>query len=230
MIQRKNKILIADDEKDILEFLKYTFESNGFIVETALDGIQAIKLSKTFEPDIFLLDIMMPNLEGTSVCEYLRKTEEYKNTPIVFLTAQNNEEMEVNAFSVGADDFIAKPIKPKALLVRINKILSKYILNSDFASTKKSDLGNLIINHENYSIIYNDEKVSLAKKEFYLLEMLASKPGKVFSRKEIFDKIWGNGNSIGDRTIDVHVRKIRYKTSNDLIVTVKGVGFKIESN
>ncbi|MFM2048461.1 MAG: hypothetical protein RI955_1009 [Bacteroidota bacterium] len=223
----KRKILIADDEQDILDFLQFTFESNGFEVATAKDGIQAIKLAKQFVPDIFLLDIMMPNLEGTSVCEYLRKTEEFKNTPIVFLTARNNEETEVNAFNIGADDFIAKPIKPKALLLRINKIL---ITKKTAAQPEKkiTSIGNLILNHENLSVKFKQQQIELAKKEFQLIEMLASKPGKVFTRKEIFNKIWGTSLVMGDRTIDVHVRKIRMKTSNDFITTIKGVGFKIE--
>ncbi|MEY4875609.1 MAG: hypothetical protein RL708_758 [Bacteroidota bacterium] len=223
----KNKILLADDEQDILDFLQFTFESNGFEVATAKDGIQAIKLAKQFTPDIFLLDIMMPNLEGTSVCEYLRKTEEFKNTPIVFLTAQNNEETEVNAFNIGADDFIAKPIKPKALLLRINKIL---VTKKTAAQTenKITSVGHLILNHENLSVKFKQQQIELAKKEFQLIEMLASKPGKVFTRKEIFNKIWGTSLVMGDRTIDVHVRKIRMKTSNDFITTIKGVGFKIE--
>jgi two-component system alkaline phosphatase synthesis response regulator PhoP len=223
----KRKILIADDEQDILDFLQFTFESNGFEVATAKDGIQAIKLAKQFVPDIFLLDIMMPNLEGTSVCEYLRKTEEFKNTPIVFLTARNNEETEVNAFNIGADDFIAKPIKPKALLLRINKILvtKKTAYQTE---NKITSVGNLILNHENLSVKFKQQQIELAKKEFQLIEMLASKPGKVFTRKEIFNKIWGTSLVMGDRTIDVHVRKIRVKTADNFITTVKGVGFKIE--
>ncbi|MEY2829167.1 MAG: hypothetical protein RIQ33_1025, partial [Bacteroidota bacterium] len=181
--------------------------------------------------DVFLLDIMMPNLEGTSVCEYLRKTEEYKETPIVFLTARNDEEIEVNAFNIGADDYIYKPIKPKVLLLRINKALQQKHNKkgtTELFDNKVSVIGNLIINHENYSINYFGKKVELAKKEFYLVEMLASKPGKVFTRKEIFDKIWGSTLIMGDRTIDVHIRKIRIKTSTEIISTVKGVGFKME--
>lgn len=227
MLTTKRKILLADDEQDILDFLQFTFQSNGFEVATAKDGIQAIKIANQFVPDIFLLDIMMPNLEGTSVCEYLKRSEEFKNTPVVFLTARNNEETEVNAFNIGAEDFIAKPIKPKALLLRINKILDN---KSSIADNNKkiTTTKNLVLNHETLSVKYNNEFVELAKKEFQLIEMLVSKPGKVFTRKEIFNKIWGTSLVMGDRTIDVHVRKIRMKTSDDFITTIKGVGFKIE--
>jgi two-component system alkaline phosphatase synthesis response regulator PhoP len=227
MLTTKRKILLADDEHDILDFLQFTFQSNGFEVATAKDGIQAIKIANQFVPDIFLLDIMMPNLEGTSVCEYLKKSEEFKNTPVVFLTARNNEETEVNAFNIGAEDFIAKPIKPKALLLRINKILDNKSSISD-NNKKITTTKNLVLNHETLSVKYNNEFVELAKKEFQLIEMLVSKPGKVFTRKEIFNKIWGTSLVMGDRTIDVHVRKIRMKTSDDFITTIKGVGFKIE--
>lgn len=227
MLTTKRKILLADDEQDILDFLQFTFQSNGFEVATAKDGIQAIKVANQFVPDIFLLDIMMPNLEGTSVCEYLKKSDNFKNTPVVFLTARNNEETEVNAFNIGAEDFIAKPIKPKALLLRINKILDNKssILEND---RKITTTKNLVLNHETLSVKYNNDYVELAKKEFQLIEMLVSRPGKVFTRKEIFNKIWGTSLVMGDRTIDVHVRKIRMKTSDDFITTIKGVGFKIE--
>lgn len=226
----KMKILIADDEKDILEFLKFTFENAGFEVVVAIDGIQALKQAKQIHPDIILLDIMMPNLEGTSVCEQLRKMDEFKNTPIVFLTARTNEETEVKAFEIGADDFIGKPIKPKALLSRINKLLSaKHQVQSLPTSNKITTISDAEIDHETYTLHFRNKPVVLARKEFQLVEMLTSKPGKVFTRKQIFDKIWGTNLSMGDRTIDVHIRKIRAKTADEFIKTVKGVGFKIEA-
>ncbi|MFM2224920.1 MAG: hypothetical protein RJA07_1122 [Bacteroidota bacterium] len=223
----KNKILIADDEQEILEFLKFTFESNGFEVIVAKDGIQAIKLANLHTPDIFLLDIAMPNLEGTSVCEYLRKSEKFNTSPIVFLTARNTEEAEVNAFKIGANDFITKPIKPNALVIRINKLLEtkKEISTVDNSTIQ---IGNMVLNKDALTISANGKNIFLAKKEFQLIEMLASKPGKVFTRKEIFNKIWETSPTMGDRTIDVHVRKIRIKTSNNFITTIKGVGFRIE--
>ena len=227
---KKKKILIADDEKDIVDFLQYTFENVGFEVIACKDGIQALKQAKLHHPDVILLDIMMPNLEGTSVCEHLRKQDEFKNTPIVFLTAQHNEETEVNAFKIGADDFIAKPIKPKALVSRINKLL--LAKNSDVeivGNKKRTKIYDAEIDHETYTLFYKGIAVELARKEFQLVDMLASKPGKVFKRKEIFDNIWGANIAMGDRTIDVHVRKIRVKTADDFIKTVKGVGFKIEA-
>ncbi len=226
----KKKILIADDEKDIVEFLQYTFENVGFEVIACKDGIQALKQAKVHHPDIILLDIMMPNLEGTSVCEQLRKLDEFKNTPIVFLTARNNEETEVNAFEIGADDFIAKPIKPKALVSRINKLLLAKNDKQEIVVDKKiTKINSAEIDHETYTLYFKKKAVELARKEFQLVDMLASKPGKVFTRKQIFDKIWGQNLAMGDRTIDVHVRKIRVKTSDDFIKTVKGVGFKIEA-
>jgi two-component system alkaline phosphatase synthesis response regulator PhoP len=223
----KKKILIADDEQDVLDFLRFTFETNGYEVGTAVDGIQAIKLAKLFMPDIFLLDIMMPNFEGTSVCEYFKGSEDFMHIPVVFLTAKNNEETEVKAFKIGAEDFIAKPIKPSSLLTRINKLL----LNKSMPvlpEKKITELGPLIINHETHSVIYNLKQVELAKKEYQLIELLASKPGKVFTRKEIFNKIWNGTLIMSDRTIDVHVRKIRTKTADELILTFKGVGFKLK--
>jgi two-component system alkaline phosphatase synthesis response regulator PhoP len=228
------KILIADDEQDILDFLEFTFKKEGYEVITAADGIQALKKARLFNPDIFLLDIMMPNLEGTSVCEQLRMTDEFKNTPIVFLTAQGNEETEVKAFQIGADDFIAKPIKPKSLILRINLLLKKKINNNLSGgltlsiSPKETVINDIVINHEHYSLIYKGKNIELARKEFKLVELLASNPGKVFTRKEIFNSIWGSSLVIGDRTIDVHIRKIRTKTNDDFIKTVKGVGFKID--
>ncbi len=226
----KKKILIADDEKDIVEFLQYTFENVGFEVVACKDGIQALKQAKLHHPDIILLDIMMPNLEGTSVCEQLRKMDEFKNTPIVFLTARTSEETEVNAFEIGADDFIAKPIKPKALVSRIRKLMmSKNGKHEMLVDHRLTQINDAEINHETYTLYYKGNPIELARKEFQLVDMLASKPGKVFTRKQIFDKIWGQNLAMGDRTIDVHVRKIRVKTSDDFIKTVKGVGFKIEA-
>jgi two-component system alkaline phosphatase synthesis response regulator PhoP len=228
-MEDKKKILIAEDDLETLALLKSTFESNNFEVNTATDGIQALKLSRIFLPDVFLLDIKMPNLEGTSVCEQLRTYEEFKTTPIVFLTSSNEEEVEINSFQIGADDFISKPVKAKALVIRINKLieLKKHLQNFEKKTTR---VANIVINHENYTIQYKGTVIDLAKKEFQLVEILASQPGKVFTRKEIFDRIWNKPIDSSDRTLDVHIRKIRLKTNDHLITTVKGIGFKININ
>ena len=225
----RKKILIADDEKDELLFLKSIFENAAYQVVDVNDGIQALKQAKIFHPDVILMEMIMPNLEGTSVCEQLRKYDEFRNTPIVFLSDNNLEATEVNAFEIGANDFIAKPIRPKALLARINKLVEA----KNFQHKRKEEKHTTVINdaeidHETYTLYFKGNPVELARKEFQLVEMLASKAGKVFTRKIIFDKIWGTNLAMGDRTIDVHVRKIRIKTSDNFIKTVKGVGFKIE--
>ena len=228
------KILIAEDETDILEFLNQLFVNEGFEVIMAKDGIQAIKLANIHFPDVFLLDIKMPNLEGTAVCEQLRHTDDFKATPIVFLTAQNTEAMEMEAFRLGANDFIAKPIKPKALIARINKLLidesdaKKIGEHQKYLHNRITQLGKVVLNHDEYKIITNGKEINLARKEFQIIELLASKPGKVFSRYELFKKVWGDNLSMTDRTIDVHIRKIRIKAGDDFIKTIKGVGFKVE--
>ena len=231
-MKTKKKILIADDEQDVLDFLEHTFIAEGFEVATAKDGIQALKKANSFYPDLFLLDIKMPKLEGIALCEQLRSTDEFKTTPIVFLTAQNTEAVEVEAFNIGANDFITKPIKPKALLIRINRLLPAHTTTPAKIKYSSQDsitrLGNIDVNNDEYKITSNGKDIFFAKKEFQIIQLLATKPGKVFTRAEIFKKVWGDNLIMTDRTIDVHIRKIRIKAGDDFIRTVKGVGFKVE--
>ena len=230
---RNKKILLVDDEQDVLDFLVDIFENKGFITETARDGIQAIKKIKNFTPDIYILDMKMPNLEGDALCSYLRTVPEYKTTPIIFLSAQNTEDAEMRAFNAGANDFIAKPIRPQSLLARVKKSLENTNYESNFNNEKNLNLskitqvGEFKILHEEYLVLIDDKSIHFPKKEFQIIELLAHKQGKVIERKELFRKIWGSDLIMDDRTIDVHIRKIRAKTSDDFIKTVKGVGFKI---
>ena len=226
MKRRTFKILIADDEPDILDYLSTLFADENFEVITATDGIQAIKQANLYHPDIILLDIKMPNLEGTEVCSQLRSSNDFNNTPIVFLTAQNTEARELEAFKLGANDFIAKPIKPTTLVSRIQRLLPKS--KEENNSNLNINIGQYQIIHDEFKIIKNGKAVNFAKKEFEIIQLLTSKPGKVFTREELFRKVWGNGSHVSDRTIDVHIRKIRVKAGDDFIKTIKGVGFKVE--
>ncbi len=228
-MSNRKTILIADDEIESLDFLHYTLENAGFDIVTVLDGIQAIKKMNESPPDLVILDIAMPNLEGTSVCEYIRSRPEWSELPVIFLTGKTDEKTEVNAFRLGADDFINKPIKPQALVSRIQSIMNRKSQIKQMAPAHFTTLSSLKIDHDNYLVFYKEIPVDLAKKEFKLIELLASKPGKVFTRKEIFSKIWGEKVILSDRTIDVHISKIRSKTSDSVIKTVKGIGFKMES-
>ena len=223
------KILIADDEQDILDFLEITFSQNGFKVCTAKDGIQVLKKIKDFTPDISLLDLKMPNLEGDSLCVHLRNMPEYHKVPIVILTSQNNEEAEMRAFNAGANDFIAKPIRPQSLITRVKKALAQTTdkKEENNLGSRITNVGAFQIIHDEYKVAFNDVAIHFPRKEFQIIELLASKPGRVFERKDLFRKIWGENLTMDDRTIDVHIRKIRAKTADDFIKTVKGVGFKI---
>ncbi len=220
------KILIADDDKDIHTELKPGFETNGFTVYSANDGIQALKLAKQYKPDILLLDISMPNLEGTSVCEILRAMPEFKNTPIIFLTNQSGEAVESKALRIGGDDFLVKPAKFSSLLIRVTKLL-ELKRKVSLVESRITEINSTILNHETGTLLYKGKPTNLVKKEFQLVEMLATKAGKVFTRAEILNTVWATTKMINDRTIDVHVRKIRMKTSDKFITTIKGVGFKL---
>ncbi len=220
------KILIADDEQDTLDYLSTLFIEENFEVITANDGIQAIKKANLHHPDIILLDIKMPNLEGTEVCSQLRSSNDFNNIPIVFLTAQNTEARELEAFKLGANDFIAKPIKPTILLSRIQRLLPQD--NKESKTDLIIKIGQYQIIQDEYKVIKNGKAVGFAKKEFEIIQLLSSKPGKVFTRDELFKKIWSNNLGISERTIDVHIRKIRVKAGDDFIKTIKGVGFKVE--
>jgi two-component system, OmpR family, alkaline phosphatase synthesis response regulator PhoP len=223
-IKKPFKILIVDDEEDILEFLSFKLEKEGYQVTTANNGKEAIDLATKHKPHLILLDMMMPDMDGLETCTKLRKKEELKETVIAFLTAVTDDHTQIHGLNSGADDYINKPIKPNVLLSKIQALLRR---NNSSSSGIKS-FGNLIINREKYIVTLNDVEFNLPKKEFELLELLASKPSVVFGRQTILDKVWGDDVIVGDRTIDVHIRKLREKIGENYIKTVKGVGYKFE--
>jgi two-component system alkaline phosphatase synthesis response regulator PhoP len=225
-MEPKAKILIADDEPDILEIISYNLEKEGFVVITAKDGIQALELSKLHKPDLVILDIMMPYKTGIEVCNLLRMLPDFKKTPIAILTALSDETSHVKGLDSGADDYISKPISPKVLVSRINALLRR--TQPDNTDKKPIKVGNMTIDQSRFVISIGDQEITLAKKEFELLWLLAGKPGRVFLRNEILNTVWGTEVIVGDRTIDVHIRKIRQKLGIDCIKTVKGVGYKFE--
>ena len=220
------KILVVDDEPDILEFIEYNLRREGYEVALAGNGQEGLDIAKEFKPDLIILDVMMPVLDGIETCRRLRETKEGKNTFIIFLTARSEEYSEIAGFNVGADDYIAKPIKPRVLTSRINAILRRKSPDETSASIEAADLK---IDRESYSVIRGTEKILMAKKEFELLYLLASKPGKVFTRENILEKVWGDDVLVVDSTIDVHVRKVREKIGDNYISTVKGVGYKFNT-
>jgi len=224
-MSQPKKILIADDEPDILEILQFNLEAEGYIVKTAKNGIEAIELSKSFLPELVILDVMMPGKTGMQACEEMRTIPTLANVLIVFLTALSDDISEVKGLEAGADDFISKPIRPKVIISKINSLFRRI---QDSASRKNQSYNELFIDREEYKVKYKERDITLARKEFELLSLLASKPGKVFLRNDILLKIWGNEVIVGDRTIDVHIRKIRQKIGVDCITTVKGVGYKFE--
>jgi len=221
---RSRKVLIADDEPDILEILKYNLLKEGYQVVTAKDGDEAIEKAKMFNPDLIVLDIMMPKKNGVEVCEILRLLPAFKSTLILFLTALSDEATQIRGLETGADDYISKPISPKVFLSKVSSLFRR--LNKNEA--KVIAVNGLIIDPEKFIVQYNGKDIMLAKKEFELLYLLASKPGRVFVRNEILSQVWGAEVIVGDRTIDVHIRKIRQKLGVDCITTVKGVGYKFE--
>jgi two-component system, OmpR family, alkaline phosphatase synthesis response regulator PhoP len=218
------RILIADDEPDILEILSFNLKGEGYEVETAKNGNEALDKAKSFKPDLIILDMMMPGKDGLEVCNILRTQSMFAGSLIIFLTAINDENTEIKSLENGADDYLTKPISPKVLLSKVSSLLRR--INSDGPNIISA--GNFEIDRERYIVYYNKEEIILARKEFELVALLASKPGKVFLRNEILNKIWGTEVIVGDRTIDVHIRKIRQKLGEDCISTVKGVGYKFE--
>lgn len=218
------KILIADDEPDILEIIQYNLQAEGFEVITAKNGNEALEKAKRNLPDLIILDIMMPGKTGMEVCNQLRQQPAFKNTIIIFLTALSDEGTEVKGLETGADDYLTKPISPKVLVSKVNALFRR--LTKDEPKVLK--VGDLEIDREKYMINFKGNDIVLARKEFELLALLAGKPGKVFLRNEILNTIWGTEVIVGDRTIDVHIRKIRQKLNLDCISTVKGVGYKFE--
>ncbi|UKT65284.1 response regulator transcription factor [Pedobacter mucosus] len=221
------KILIVDDEPDILELIEYNLKKEGYQVYTASNGQEGITVAKKVHPDLIILDIMMPKMDGIEACRLMRAIPEFKNTFMVFLTARSEEYSEIAGFNVGADDYIAKPIKPRALISRINAILRRNTGTEDL-SENKLEIGDLVIDREAYLVFQGGNKVVLAKKEFELLYLLASKPGKVYTRESILKNIWEDSVVVTNRTIDVHIRKLREKLGETYVSTVKGVGYKFE--
>lgn len=222
------KILLVDDEPDILEFIGYNLRKENYQVFTENNGRKAIKAARSILPHLIILDVMMPEMDGMETCQELRKIPSLENTIIIFLTARSEDYSQMAGFDAGADDYVAKPIKPALLLSRIKALLRRYSSNPSSDSEANIEAGGIVIDKERYIIVKEDQEIVLPKKEFELIALLASKPSKVFSREEIFSKVWGNNVIVGDRTIDVHVRKLREKLGLELIKTVKGVGYKFE--
>lgn len=222
----KGKILVVDDEQSIVEFICYNLEKAGYEVAASNNGNDAIRVAKHFNPDLILLDVMMPGKDGFQTIKELRQMPSLDATIVIFLTAMTDEKSEIMGLELGADDYITKPIKPDLLMTRLDTALRRVRREKDEESVL--DFGDLIINKTKFTVNYKDTEIVLAKKEFELLNLLASKPGRVFLRNEILQKVWGTDVIVGDRTIDVHVRKIRQKMGIDLITTVKGVGYKFE--
>lgn len=223
----EQKILLVDDELDILEFLSYNLKKEGYEVYVANNGKEAITIAKKVRPDLIILDVMMPDMDGIETCRNLREIDGLKNVMIAFLTARNEDYSQIAGFDVGADDYINKPIKPRVLVSRIKALLRRGT-SSESNKTDKVDTGGIKIDRERYVIEKNGVEINLPKKEFELLALLASKPGKVFTREAILDLVWGGDVVVGDRTIDVHIRKLREKIGEDFIKTIKGIGYKFE--
>lgn len=220
------KILVVDDEEDILEFLGYNLRAEGYDVVTADNGLLAIELAKEHNPSLIILDVQMPNMDGITTCEKIREIDSLKNTVVTFLSARSEDYSQIAGFEAGADDYISKPIRPKVLISRVKALLKRRGITEDESTIL--ELGDIIIDFEKHLTTFKGKEVSLAKKEFKLLKLLTSKPGKVFARDEILEKVWGLDLVVGDRTIDVHIRKLREKLADHYIKTVKGVGYKFE--
>jgi two-component system alkaline phosphatase synthesis response regulator PhoP len=220
-------ILLVDDEPDILDIISYNLKAEGYKVKTASSGREGVEKAKKVRPDLILLDVMMPEMDGIEACEQIRKTPGLEHTIIAFLTARGEDYSQVAGFEVGADDYIAKPVKPKVLTSRLKALLRRRPLEPA-TSEERTTLGDMVIDIERYHIEIKGKVVELPRKEFELLGLLASKPGKVFTRDEIMDRIWGTQVIVGGRTIDVHIRKLREKIGDERIKTIKGVGYKFE--
>ena len=218
------KILLVDDEPDILEIVGYNLSNEGYQIITAENGVQAVKKAKKELPHLIIMDVMMPEMDGIEACETIRKNPDLKDTIITFLTARGEDYSQVAGFDAGADDYITKPIKPKVLVSKVKALLRRFKKEAKNDAVKK--IGDLIIDRDAYKIVLKGNEIVLPRKEFELLSLLTSKPGKVFKRDEILDKVWGNEVVVGGRTIDVHIRKLREKIGDDSFKTVKGVGYK----
>lgn len=224
MDNRARKVLIADDEPDILEILKYNLVKEGYMVTTASNGAEALEKAKQVQPDLVVLDVMMPEKSGVEVCEILRAQPQFKDTLIMFLTALSDDASQIKGLATGADDYISKPISPNVFLSKVQSLLRR----AKPTDSKIIELNGMVIDPERFIVQFKEKDIILAKKEFELLHLLATKPGRVFLRNEILSQVWGNEVIVGDRTIDVHIRKIRQKLGVDCITTVKGVGYKFD--
>ncbi len=225
MSNHQTKILIVDDEPDILEILRYNLTKEGYVVFTAHQGEEGMKIARKELPDLIILDIMMPETDGIEICRQLREIPEFNQTLIIFLTARGESYSEIAGFEVGADDYITKPVRPRVLISRINALLRRHTGKEE---NKIIQLGELTIDKTRYLIIKNKLELTLPKKEFEILLLLTSKPGKLFTRDEIYNAIWGKQLIVGERTLDVYIRKLREKIGEDYIHTVKGMGYKFE--
>ena len=228
MKKREIKILLVDDEPDILEIIGYNLSQEGYNIITANNGKEAIVKAKKEHPHLIIMDVMMPEMDGIEACGNIRKIPELENTIITFLTARSEDYSQLAGFDAGADDYIAKPIKPKILVSKVKALLRR--LKEKVEKTDVLNVNGIEINREEYKIVKEGQEIILPKKEFELFYLLATKPGKVFTREEILDKVWGNEVIVGGRTIDVHIRKLREKIGDDFFKTIKGVGYKIEFN
>ncbi len=226
MKKKEIKVLLVDDEPDILEILEYNLAQEGYQISTASNGKDAVSKAKKELPHLIILDVMMPEMDGIEACEHIRKIPELQQTIITFLTARSEDYSQVAGFDAGADDYITKPIKPKVLVSKIKALLRRF--KDEETQGDVLRVGEIEINRESYKIIKEGEEIILPRKEFELFYLLASKPGKVFKREEILDKVWGNEVIVGGRTIDVHIRKLREKIGDDWFKTIKGVGYKME--
>lgn len=224
------KILLVDDEVDILEFISYNLRKEGFKVYTATNGVEAIEKAEKEQPHLILLDVMMPEMDGIAACEEIKRIPSLKNTLVAFLTARGEDYSQIAGFEAGADDYITKPIRPKVLVSRVKALLKRFSTGTPEAVSPVSDntmtIGDLVIDKERYLVKLGANEMILPRKEFELLSLLVSKPGKVFTREEIYFSVWGDNVVVGDRTIDVHIRKLREKIGNEHIKTLKGIGYK----
>jgi len=221
----EHKILLVDDDEDILEFIEYNLVKEGYEVNTAHNGVEAVKKAASFRPDLILLDVMMPEMDGVETCTQLRENDDLKNTVIAFLTARGEDYSQIAGFDAGGDDYILKPVKPRVLVSRIKALLRRA---SSVSETEK-DVQGIKIDHDRYEVSLNGEVINLPRKEFELLSLLMSKIGKVFTRETILTTVWGEEVVVGDRTIDVHIRKLREKLGSEFITTIKGVGYKFKA-
>lgn len=220
------KILLVDDETDVIDFMKYNLEKEGYWVYTASNGEEGISIAKKVNPHLIILDLMMPKLDGIETCRELRSMPQFKTTLIAFLTARDEDFSQIAGFEVGADDYITKPIKPRVFLSRIGGLLRRLEQETNVSVIR---VGNIEVDRERYLVRKDGEEIQLPRKEFELLNLLVSKPGRVFKREEILSKVWGNETIVGDRTIDVHIRKLREKLGEDYFKTIKGIGYKFDN-